>query len=135
MLIRAAAEAPETPRFFQSVGRAMVLADQAMNGGANRQAINDAFQKHNIPLGSAAMLAPVAALGGTTTRTQAVSRTGLSKAAIMDLRKRLGAAPSEKVKVVAQEIGGQKVVRATHLKHVPLGQLDKRLEGVVAVAL
>jgi len=134
LLIRAAAEAPETPRFFQSVGRAMVLADQAMNGGANRQAINDAFQKHNIPLASAAMLAPVAALGGTTTRTQAVSRTGLSKAAIMDLRKRLGAAPSEKVKVVAQEIGGQKVVRATHLKHVPLGQLDKRLEGVVAVA-
>lgn len=129
LLLRAAAEGPETVRFFQSVGRAMVLADQAANGGANRMAIHDAFQKHNVALGTAAMLAPVAALGGKVTR-----RVALSRAAVQDLRARLGAAPAERMLVEPREIGGQRVVCATHLRHVPLGGLDRRLRGVVAVA-
>lgn len=129
LLLRAAAEAPETVRFFQSVGRAMVLADQDANGGANRMAIHDAFQKHNVALGSAAMLAPVAALGGKVGK-----RGALSRAAVQDLRTRLGAAPAERMLVKPREIGGLWVVCATHLKHVPLGGLDRRLKGVVAVA-
>lgn len=129
LLLRGAAEAPETVRFFQAVGRAMVLADQAANNGANRMAIRDAFQKHNVALGSAAMLAPVAALEGTVGR-----RGALSRSAVQDLRTRLGAAPAERMLVQQREIGGLTVVCATHLKHVPLGGLDRRLRGVVAVA-
>lgn len=40
LLIAAARSAPETPRFFQAVGRAMILADQQLNGGDNRAAIH-----------------------------------------------------------------------------------------------
>lgn len=129
LLLQAAAEAPVTVRFFQSVGRAMVLADQAANNGANRMAIHDAFQRHNIALGTAAMLAPVAALGGKVGK-----RGALSRSAVQDLRTRLGAAPAERMLVEQREIGGLTVVCATHLKQVPLGGLDRRLRGVVAVA-
>ena len=64
LLAAAAREAPEAPRFFQSVGRAMVLADQKLNDGTNRTAISDAFTRHAISLGSAAMLAPRSSLAG-----------------------------------------------------------------------
>jgi hypothetical protein len=134
LLVRAAAEAPESVRFFQSVGRAMVLADQLANGGTNGLAIRDAFLKHNIALGSAAMLAPVSALAGRVQARAAAGRGMLSGLAVQDLRKRLHAAPTERLLLQAQDIGGRRVVRATHLRHVSLGQLDKRLKGVVAAA-
>jgi hypothetical protein len=131
LLLRAAAEAPETTRFFQSVGRTMVLADEHLNSGANGLAIRDAFQKHNVALGSSAMLAPVAALAGTTSARGAGS---LSRSAIQDLRARLRATPAERLFVQVHEIGGRRVVRAVHLRHVALGPLDRRLRGVVAIA-
>jgi hypothetical protein len=134
LLVRAAAEAPANVRFFQSVGRAMVLADQVANGGTNGLAIRDAFLKHNIALGSAAMLAPVSALAGRVQARAAGGRGMLSGSAVQDLRRRLGATPSERLVVQAQDIGGRRVVRATHLRQVSLGQLDKRLKGVVAAA-
>ena len=59
-----AASAPFVPRFFRSVGRAMVLADDAENGGANRQLIGKAFADHGLALGSRALLAPELALAG-----------------------------------------------------------------------
>ena len=52
ILIEGARGAVVRPRFLQSIGRAMVLADQNMNGGANRQHINDAFARHDILLGA-----------------------------------------------------------------------------------
>jgi hypothetical protein len=133
LLVRAAAEAPENVRFFQSVGRAMVLADEATSDGANGLAIRDAFRKHNIALGSAAMLAPVAALAGRVGRSSG-GRGLLSGPAVQDLRKRLRAAPTERLVVRAQDIGGRRVMRATHMRQVSLGQLDKRLKGVLAYA-
>src|SRR5205814_6768646 len=113
LLIGAAAKAPETARFFQSVGRAMVLADGVSNAGAHRQAISDAFQKHNIALGSAAMLAPVAALAVKPMPKGALSRGALPPAVVRDLRTRLGAVPGEQLMIVPLEIGGERVVRAT----------------------
>ena len=44
LLVEGAKTAPITPRLFQSVGRAMVLADQQLNGGANRDRIRAAFR-------------------------------------------------------------------------------------------
>ncbi len=134
LLIQAAAEAPETARFFQSVGRSMVLADQALNGGVNRMAIHDAFDRHNVALGSAAMLAPTAALAGKGPPRGRGSRPPLPPAAVADLRHRLGADRSARIVVRRGEIAGEPVVRATHLREVPLGELDNRLKGVVAVA-
>src|SRR6185295_10786283 len=57
LLVEGARTALIKPRFFQSVGRAMVLADEQANGGANRDHIKAAFQKHDILLGTNAMLA------------------------------------------------------------------------------
>ena len=130
LLVRAAAEATETTRFFQSVGQAMVLADMATNGGANHVAIHDAFQKHNIALGSSGVLAPSAALGGKVS----TARGTLTRAAVTDLRQRLGATAAERMVVTAHDIAGVRVVRATHQRHVALGKLDSRLKGVFAVA-
>lgn len=129
LLVRAAAEATETTRFFQSVGQAMVLADTATNAGANHLAIRDAFQKHNIALGASGVLAPVAALSGKAI----LSRGALNRTAVADLRQRLNATPDERVLVSSHDIAGERVVRATHFRHVSLGKLDKRLRGVAAL--
>ena len=56
LLVAGASTAVITPRFFQSVGRAMILADDQANGGANRELIRGAFQRHNIMLGANALL-------------------------------------------------------------------------------
>jgi hypothetical protein len=133
LLVRAAAEAPETVRFFQSVGRTMVLADEAENGAANRIAIRDAFQGHNIALGSAAMLAPTAALAGRAPTMRRGARQLISSAGLADLRERLAAEPGARMLVRAGAIGGRPVVRATHLREVPLGRIDSKLKGVVAI--
>jgi hypothetical protein len=132
LLIRAAAEAPETIRFFQSVGRSMVLADEAENGAANRMAIRDAFDRHGIALGSAAMLAPTAALQGKPPAKRGAGRP-LTRSAMADIRRRIGAEPGAKIEVRRDLIAGEPVVQATHKREVPLAQLDKRLKGVVAV--
>src|SRR6185436_4933684 len=59
-----------TPRFLQSVGRAMVLCDESQHGGANRDHIRNAFQAHDILLGSNAMIAPSMVLQGAAPKGQ-----------------------------------------------------------------
>ncbi len=44
LLIAGAKGAPLTPRFFQAVGRVMMLEDRNVNGGADDRAIADAFR-------------------------------------------------------------------------------------------
>ena len=131
LLLGAAADAPESPRFFQSVGRTMILADQQLYGGANRAAIHDAFERHGIALGTAAMLAPVAALTG---RPSAGSRGLVTPAALADLRRRIGADPRATMTIRRATICGRPLLRVTHHRAVPLAALDPRLRGVTAVA-
>ncbi len=52
LLIAGAQAAPEVARFFQAVGRAMILADEAVSSGAHHAAIRDAFVGHNIAIGA-----------------------------------------------------------------------------------
>src|SRR5258705_616531 len=85
ILIEGARGAVVRPRFLQSIGRAMVLADQNMNGGANRQHINDAFARHAILLGANARMAPTMGLAGTPPKG-----AKLGTATTEDLRRRLG---------------------------------------------
>ena len=68
LLVRAASTAVVTPRFFQSVGRTMILADEQINGGENRQIIRKAFERHNIALGAGALLGATAVLSGAAPR-------------------------------------------------------------------
>ncbi|MDQ2856931.1 MAG: M36 family metallopeptidase [Acidobacteriota bacterium] len=133
LLIAGAKNAPMTARFFQAVGRAMVLEDQAKNNGANRQAITDAFTRHNIALGSNAMLEPRATLAGAAPKMSGAKGI-LSAATVKDLRNRIEAKPGSKIVMGMLEIGGEKVAEAVHQRPVSLTGLDSRLKGVVAMA-
>ena len=116
-------------RFLQSVGRAMVLADQSLNNGANREHIGKAFAAHDILLGSNAMLAPTMALAG-----KAPKGATLAAATRQDLARRLGGVRGAKLSVTSSSHFGTRVVSAVRTRDVSLGNVDRRLKGVVAVA-
>jgi hypothetical protein len=130
ILIAGAKAAAITPRFLQSVGRGMVLADQTLNGGANRDRIRDAFQRHKILLGANAVLAPSMALAGA-----APTKGGsLGAATRKDLLKRLGTTGGGKLSLSGADFFGTHLVTAVHTTEVPLGAVHKSLKGVVAMA-
>jgi hypothetical protein len=129
ILIEGTKAAVVTPRFVQSVGRAMVLADQSLNGGANRDHIRNAFQAHAILLGSNAMMAPAMTLGAAAPKGATLS-AGARKA----LLDRLGREPSARLSVAAADVFGTHVVKAVRTREVPLAAVDKSLKGVVATA-
>jgi len=130
ILITGLKSALVTPRFLQSVGRAMVLADQSINAGANRDRIRDAFQRHDILLGANAILAPTMALAGAPP----TKRGDLAPSTKQDLHRRLGLAKGAKLTVTGGELFGTPVATAVHTREVPLSPVDKRLKGVVALA-
>jgi hypothetical protein len=135
LLIAGAAQAPETPRFFQSVGQAMVLVDEQKNGSANRTTIRTAFAGHNVMLGSNAMLAPSAALAGPAPRIGAPGKAAAVPASVLqDLRRRIAAPAGSTVTTSSRRVAGQPVAHVVHHRRIPLGGLDARLRGVVAVA-
>jgi hypothetical protein len=133
LLIAGTRVAPESPRFFQSVGRAMVLADEQLFGGAHRQDIHDAFAYHSVALGTSAMLAPTAALAGPQLRV-AARAAKLSAATRRDLMQRIRAPKHPKIEVHAKAIAGQRVTEVVHRRAVSLSGVDPSLRGVVAVA-
>lgn len=135
LLIAGAKQAPLTPRFFQAVGRAMVLADQTLNGGANRQALSNAFARHHLALGSQAMLAPRASLMGVAPKLGARAKGPiLTAATTKDIKKRINAAANAKLSVESLEVGGETVAQATHHREVSLQAVSDLLKGVVAIA-
>jgi len=119
--------APITPRFFQAVGRAMVLADDAA-GSTNREHIRGAFQAHGIQLGSGAMVAPSMALAG-----DAPKGAKLAAPTRRDLLTRLALPTGAKLSVERAELFGSRVVQVTHTREVELGAVSRKLKGVVAV--
>jgi hypothetical protein len=128
ILIAGAKAAVVTPRFLQSVGRGMVLADQSLNAGANRDHIRAAFAAHDIALGANAMFAASMALPGA-----APVGAALAPAVRRDLLQRLGSARGARLAVSAASQFGEPMVNVVHAREIPLGSLDKRLAGVVAI--
>ena len=129
ILIGGARGAVVRPRFMQSVGRAMVLADQNLNGGANRQHIGDAFARHEILLGANAMMATTMALAGA-----APKGAKLGTATREDLRRRLGSVRGAKISMSQTNFFGVPAVNAVQTRSVQLGSVDPKLRGVVAMA-
>jgi hypothetical protein len=132
LLFQAASQAPQKLRFFREVGRAMVLADQQINKGANETAIREAFEGHGIPISLGFALSPETALDGGAPTLGAAPK--LAASVKKDIMGRLGAAPGGKVAFNAIEIGKVKVGEFVHQRAVELGNLDRRLEDVVAMA-
>lgn len=133
LLIKGAAQAPLVVRFFQAVGRGMVLADAA-SGGANRAAIGQAFAGHGVLLGSSSALLPKAALAGGAPKTGKTTAT-VSRATLKDVRARIGAAAGARFSATPITLGTERVVEVVHHRAVPLGGVSRHLKGVVALAL
>jgi len=134
ILLAAVRSAPLVPRFFESVGRSMISADQQLNGGTNQAAIQNAFARHGIALLGAGVLAPRADLAGSVPALTGKAASILDLATRKDLLQRIGAPPRAKLAINTAEILGQRVARAIHKREVSLATLDKRLAGVVALA-
>jgi fungalysin metallopeptidase (M36) len=134
ILLAAVRPAPLVPRFFESVGRSMISADQQLNGGTNQAAIQNAFARHGIALLGASLLAPRADLAGSVPALAGKATGILDVATRKDLLQRIGASPRAKLAINTAEILGQKLARAVHKRQVSLAGLDKRLAGVVALA-
>src|SRR6201999_1097748 len=104
-------KAPETARFFQAVGRAMVLEDQSASSGAHGDAIRQAFASHGIQLGSAAMTAPRGALEGAAPRFAAAGASVLPTATRRALMRRMGVPPRSRMLVEALQLGGETMTK------------------------
>ena len=133
LLHRGAESAVLGPRWFRAVGRAMVLADQSINAGTNRQLIGKAFGDHGIALGSAAAFAPESMLAGTAPRSAGDgSRVEVGRSTLRDLRRRLGTPPASVLSTAAMPVDGAAVI--SYRQPVALDDLDPRLSGAVAMA-
>ena len=75
------------------------------------------------------MLAPSMALAGS-----APKGATLAAATRRDLVRRLGGGRGAKLSLAAANVFGTPVVKAVQTRNVPLGGMDKRLKGVVAIA-
>jgi len=131
---KAARTAPQVPRFFQSVGRAMVLADQQAHGGANREIIRDAFGQHGIVLGTGALLSPEVALAGPPPVADVrAAEAEVAESTRRDLRQRLGVPRSTAMVVTAVDMAGG-LAKVKYRTPVPLDGIHDQLAGVVAMA-
>jgi hypothetical protein len=131
LLIGATGLAKLDARFFQSVGRAMIVVDESASQGARHDVIRDAFSGHGIALGTNAMLAPTGVLAGSAPKAAAVR---LQPSTLRSLRQHLGARAAAPIEVRRFPASGAPVARAVHLREVPLGEVHRALRGVVALA-
>lgn len=131
LLAAAVKNAPEDIRFYRAVGRAMILADEVQNGGANHVAIRDAFTAHGIALGSSVMLAPTMALEGPPPARGAASRR-LNPRTRRDLAARVGSNVATRMSVEPVQLGGQRVAKVKLRRQVPLVDVSVPLQGVMA---
>jgi len=133
LLVRGARKAPVTPRFFQAVGRAMSLEDDALHARAHHEAIRVAFRAHGILLGSAVAVSPRAALRGSAPKRVRGRNAVIAQATLEDLRSRLGLPAKTALRVRSYQLGSTRVAEASHLRPVALRGLSERLENVVAL--
>lgn len=134
LLITGARTAQPNARFFQAVGRAMVLSDDALNAGANRSAIGEAFANHGVLLGSSSALMPKFGLAGGAPDMGSASAGLLSRSTLTDIRRRMNVMPRGRVGIREIVLGATRFVEAVHQRSVDLTGIAKELKGVLAMA-
>jgi hypothetical protein len=90
LLVAAIRRVPAAPGTFAGVGQRMLQSDDAINNGANIQAIRDAFSAHGMNLAPAAASLP-----------EPLPRT--ARAANTELRRRLAVPPGTRVEITPVE--------------------------------
>jgi len=141
LLVKAILQAPQRQQYFREVGRFMILIDESENGAANRDAIRDAFARHNIALGSSLTLAPQAAFAELPGPKPAVAAAGIAAIRPDDLTTRAKSrlrdvigAVSGRLSVSPVTVAGRKLQEAVYQRVVELEGVSKKLKGVVAEA-
>ncbi|TIL43277.1 hypothetical protein [Mesorhizobium sp.] len=135
LLAQAAAESPIRPRFLETVGRTMVLADQNLFGGANETHLRAAFERHDITLSVANFLAPRMALVPASTKKVKASSQGTNLPALNTAAKRLlnevmEVSPKEKFTHAAFTVAGADISQITTHRSVDLTGLSEALANV-----
>ena len=128
LLVAAAGSTPETARYFQGIGRAMAIADQSQNGGANRDRIGAAFGGHGIKLGSAAMTAPTAALAGPAPKVLK-TKANFSPSTLGDLRERISCTKEGQVRDTAAGIVRRRHRRSSASAGGSIGRRRQAVKG------
>jgi hypothetical protein len=121
ILASAVVSAPEEVRFFRSVGKTMIHADNALNGGSNHVQISEAFKRHSVQLGSSALLAPTASLDGPSPAKRGPASRRLNARTRSDLVKRTGMGEGAKISTSVIRVGTSSVVRATVRQSIDVG--------------
>jgi hypothetical protein len=132
LLAAAVKSAPEDIRFYRAVGRAMILADDDQNGGANHVAIRDAFAAHGIALGSTVMLAPTMALEGPPPPVRGAASRRLNPRTRRDLSVRVGSDGTTRMSIEPVQLGGRRVAKVKLRRKIPLVNVSGPLQGVMA---
>lgn len=121
ILASAISSAPEEVRFFRSVGKTMIHADSAINGGSNHTQISQAFNSHSVQLGSSALLAPTASLDGPEPARRGPASRRLNARTRNDLVKRTGMGKGAKISTDVIRVGASSVVRAKVRQSIDVG--------------
>ncbi|HTR84214.1 MAG TPA: M36 family metallopeptidase [Reyranella sp.] len=132
LLIAGVKNAPMDPRFYRSVGRAMLTADDAQNKGKTKPLITKAFAQHGIALGEPAAAAPVGLLAGAAPKRRGKSMI-VANSTVRDLRERLDATPGRAFEHRSLHLGPRQVSELVYPHRIKLDRLGKQMRGVVAV--
>ena len=110
----------------------MVLADTEA-GGDHSRLIEGAFHYHGVALGLDLTLSPSGSVPGDAPVLTPEGEEYLDDSTRRSILGRFGTSSGD-LQLERQEVGGHSVVLASHTKMVHLGDLDKRLQNVVAAA-
>ena len=115
LLVEAVRRVPAAPNTFAGVGQRMLQSDDAINNGANIQAIRDAFEAHGMTLAPAGASLP-----------EPLPKT--PRAATTELRRRLAVPPGTKVEITPVETRQDEIAHVAAFRPVTLD--GRGLEGV-----
>ncbi|MGO7133446.1 hypothetical protein AB9E06_21575 [Rhizobium leguminosarum] len=136
--------APVKPRFLDSVGRAMLLADRSAGtnpdgSGIHEAHIKAAFARHGIQLSSSSMLAPRTVLAKGPRRKGAGAKSkrsapSLATAVRDNLKSILDVETTAKLFTRSFPIGDQRESEVVSYREVDLSGLNAQLDDVTAYA-
>lgn len=137
LLVLGVAEAPMQPRFLETVGRTMLLADRDKHGlpggkGQNEDFIRAAFDRHGITLSVSAFLAPRSAIAAAPPAGAVDAK--LTVKAKKELRSIMAPDEGAKLQTISFSLAGPNTSQVTSDHQVDLTGLSERLANVKCVA-
>lgn len=134
LLGEASRSAPLHLRFFRSVGNAMLIADEQLHNGVNRDLLITAFADHNITLDSTDILNPSVELAGRPPRRGSSTIDGIiTRASRRDFVASLGSSEDQRLMADSLSFVDGEMPTVLRRQKIPLGDVAEELEGVSAI--